>query len=367
VVDSREHPEADQDDTGGAIGGADPEIRRQSPVTAEARARVRDAFKGFIGNEAAVAQVTRDLLAASLSEPPRLSRNFLFVGPPSVGKTEIARRIARALGLPFLRLDGPSLQSRDRLFSLLDEQLEESGAATLEEGVDAGATILRYPPFVVFVDEVHLVSRPAQESLLTLLEPRDRQARIGNRVVRVPDATFLFATTKPQRIDGALRSRCVRIDLEPYSPAEVAEMVRERVEGEHPDVHWDDEVFLRLAHLGRLVPRAAFELAEDLWKEVQVSEREATPLEYLEAVRVGRGIDPRGLRNQDFRYLTILERAGRPVGEESLASQLGIDRDQLSDELEPTLIRMGLVVPGRGGREITPEGRSYLAEHRLDG
>lgn len=334
-------------------------------VTPEARARVKEAFAGFIGNEAAVEQVTRDLLAATLTDPPRLSRNILFVGPPSVGKTEIARRIARALALPFLRLDGPSLQSRDRLFGLLDEQLEESGAKTIDEGTDAGATVLRYPPFVVFVDEVHLVSRPAQESLLTLLEPRDRQARIGNRVVRVPDATFLFATTRPQRIDKALKSRCVPIDLEPYDADQVAQMVRERVVQEHPEVDWGDEVFVRLANLSRLVPRAAFELAEDLWKEEAVSEFERPPLEHLKAVQQGRNVDDRGLRRLDFRYLTILERATGPVGEESLATQLGIDRDQLFDSVEPMLIRMNLIVRGRGGREITLQGRAYLAEHRL--
>jgi Holliday junction resolvasome RuvABC ATP-dependent DNA helicase subunit len=334
-------------------------------VTPEARARVKQAFAGFIGNEAAVEQVTRDLLAATLTKPPRLSRNILFVGPPSVGKTEIARRIARALALPFLRLDGPSLQSRDRLFKLLDEQLDESGAKTIDEGTDAGATVLRYPPFVVFVDEVHLVARPAQESLLTLLEPRDRQARIGNRVVRVPDATFLFATTRPQRIDNALKSRCVQIDLEPYNADQVAQMIRERVAQEHPDITWGDEVFVRLANLSRLIPRAAFELAEDLWKEVAVSELERPPLDHLRAVQRGRNIDDRGLRPIDFRYLTILERATGPIGEESLATQLGIDRDQLFDTVEPMLIRMNLAVRGRSGREITLEGRAYLAEYRL--
>ena len=345
-----------------------PESRgtRETPrVTLEARAMVEQAFAGFIGNDAAVRQVTRDLLAATLTDPPRLSRNILFVGPPSVGKTEIARRIAHALGLPFLRLDGPSLQSRERLFALLDEQLEASGASTLDEGTDAGATVVRYPPFAVFVDEVHLVSRPAQESLLTLLEPRDRQARIGNRVVRVPDATFLFATTRPQRIDQALKSRCVQIDLELYDADQIAQMVRNRVAEDHPEVNWGDEVFVRLANLSRLVPRAAFELAEDLWKEEAVSEFERPSLEHLRAVQRGRNIDDRGLRPLDFRYLDILERASGSVGEESLSAQLGIDRDQLFDSVEPTLLRMNLVVRGRGGREITPQGRAYVAEHRL--
>ncbi len=83
-----------------------------------------------------------------------MPRNYLFVGPPSVGKTELARRISRALDLPFLRLDGPSLVSRERLFDLIDKQLAESSRETIEEGTDAGAKVVLYPPFVVFVDEV---------------------------------------------------------------------------------------------------------------------------------------------------------------------------------------------------------------------
>lgn len=338
-------------------------VARVSPA---ARARVKDALAGFIGNEEAVAQVTRGLLAATLTEPARLPRNYLFVGHPSVGKTELARRIARGLGLPFLRLDGPTLVSRERLFGLIDEQLAESGQEAVDEGTDAGARVLRYPPFVVFVDEVHLVARAAQESLLTLLEPRDRRARIGDKVVHVPDATFLFATTRPQKIDKALRSRCLRIDLQPYDADQIAQMVEERVAQEHGDVGWDDEVYLRLAYLSRLVPRAAFELAEDLWTEEAVSEFDRSPVDHLKAVQRGRNIDDRGLRPRDFQSLAILDRATGPVGEESLATQLGIDRDELVDDVEPMLIRMNLVARGLRGREITPEGRAYLAEHRVN-
>lgn len=329
------------------------------------RDKVRHAFEGFVGNENAVQQLSRDLIVALLREPPHLSKNILLQGLPSVGKTELARRIALALGLPFVHLDGPSLTSRERLFQLIDDQLDQHGERATEVAVEGSTRVLEYPPFVVFVDEVHLVSRPVQESLLTMLEPADRRARLSDRVALVRQATFIFATTRPSKLDPALRSRCSQIDLRSYDLGQVAEMVRRRVETEYRAT-WDDEVYLRIARLGRLVPRLAFALAEDVRNEMIANPAPRAVAEHLEAVRISNELDENGLRVLDLEYLDVINRANRPLGEDSIANQLGtVDRDQVVNEIEPALLRLRLIERTQSGRAITAAGRDYLAQHRF--
>jgi DNA phosphorothioation-dependent restriction protein DptH len=366
---------ADQDPEDRALGGTrDDELEAppDSPeTTAETlelpnRDRVRKAFEGFVGNENAVHQLSRDLIVALLNDPPHLSKNILLQGLPSVGKTELARRIARALGLPFVHLDGPSLTSRERLFQLIDGQLDQHGQGPSEVGLEGTARVLEYPPFVVFVDEVHLVSRSVQESLLTMLEPMDRRARLSDTIALVPRATFIFATTRPSRLDPALRSRCSQIDLRPYDLGQVAEMVKRRVESDY-NQDWQSEVYLRIAQLGRLVPRLAFALAEDLRNEMIANPAPRSVAEHLEAVRVSMEIDENGLRLLDLDYLDILDRANRAIGEEAIANQLGtVDRDQVVTEIEPALLRLRLIARTQSGRAITAAGREYLANRRFN-
>ena len=140
-----------------------PEFTSLVPV--EVRNQVNNAFIGFIGNEAAVKRLKNDLLSALIEKPPHLSKNFLFYGEPSTGKTELARRIATALKLPFVKLDGRGLVSRERLFELVNGELSQQGLSPSQVGQQSGLPLLEYPPLIIFVDEVHLMPKSIQESL----------------------------------------------------------------------------------------------------------------------------------------------------------------------------------------------------------
>lgn len=348
--------------------GGDSLQRSGGTVPPEVRQQVREAFIGFIGNEKPVRRITRDLLVALTSDPPNLPRNYLLVGLPSVGKTELARRIARALTLPFVKLDGTALNAREKLFDLIDGQLGKNRQPE-RQGEDAGQPVFRYPPFVVFVDEVHLVPRRVQESLLTMLETKDRTVRLEHRVVEVPEATFIFATTQDSSIDKAFKSRCSEIHLSPYSIAQVAEMVMDHVRQKGVDpAGWDPEVFPKMARLGRLIPRRAFEVANELMDELRTTEQPELPIaEHLRIVQEMMDVDGNGLGRLDLEYLEVLDRAGRPLGEEAITTMLGtVDKDKIVEEVEPLLRRLNLIMPGVRGREITREGREYIATHRAN-
>jgi DNA phosphorothioation-dependent restriction protein DptH len=335
-----------------------------SPVPPEVRQTVRRAFQGFIGNEAAVRRIQNDLLRALIDRPPHLSKNFLFTGQPSTGKTEISRRMALALQLPFVKLDGRGLRSRERLFELIDGELGQQGLVPAQVGTQAGLPVLEYPALIVFIDEVHLVPRPIQESLLTMLEAADRSVTLQDRVALMRRTTFLFATTRASDVDAAFRSRCSEVQLKEYSREQVAEIVRLRFP--HP---WPESVYLAIAQLGRRVPRIALEMAKELETAITVAEDPTlTVSQHLDDVRRDRELDELGLTLTDVQYLSHLGSENRPVGEQTILNILGtVDRDRIVDEIEPFLRSLGFIRFGPRGREITEEGRDYLMERTRHG
>jgi Holliday junction DNA helicase RuvB len=244
---------------------------------------------------------------------------------------------------------------------LVRRELESHGVQPQRVGTRSGLDELQYPALVVFIDEVHLVPRGVQESLLTVLEQRDRTMTLNDEVARLDQATFIFATTQASKLDAAFRSRCVGIELREYSEAEVARIVADRVPRD-----WSPEVYVAIARLGRLVPRVALEIARDLDNEILVSTTPGgDPRAHLNEIRNEREVDINGLGPLDRRYLTVLQEQGGPVGERAMIRMLGtVDEERVVTEIEPVLRRMGLVKFGPRGRELTREGMEYLATWR---
>jgi Holliday junction resolvasome RuvABC ATP-dependent DNA helicase subunit len=338
-------------------------VQRSVVIPPATRQRVRDAFSGFIGNEPAVARLSNDLLRALIESPPQLSKNYLFTGLPSTGKTELSRRIATALGLPFVKLDGRGVISRERLFELVNGELNQQNMAPSQIGQQVGLPVMEYPPLIVFIDEVHLVPRGLQEGLLTMLEAADRTVVLAKQVAHVEKATFLFATTRASDVDPAFVSRCDEIQLREYSQEEVADILTHKVPHE-----WPREVYFQLARLGRCVPRVAMQLANGLETAVLVAEHPKELSAHLDDVRRAREIDENGLTPMDLAYLELLERSNRPVGEQVVVNMLRtVDKDRILNEIEPFLARLGFIKHGAQGREITGPGKEYVLEKRRTG
>ncbi|MBI4287193.1 MAG: ATP-binding protein [Chloroflexi bacterium] len=272
-------------------------------VPQEVRQRVKDSFFDFIGNKPAVDTLKRAVLKALLTAPPQLPASYLFTGNPSSGKTELARRVAHCLRLPFVSIDGRALSSRERLFDLVDGALHDVGQQARDAGTQYQKQVLEYPPVVIFVDEIHLAPRAIQESLLTVLELKTRSLLLAERVARLPSATFLFATSRPSKVDMAFRTRCTEIPLQDYVEDEVATIVGLEYSG------WPEPLRRRIARYGSLVPRIALELAKELATEALVSEHpERTLEEHLEEVRTTRLIGENSLKRPHMEYLELLER-----------------------------------------------------------
>lgn len=345
---------------------AAPTVATETPLQI-ARERVDEAFDGFIGNEAAVYTIKRSLIVAlgrtPAGQPPVMDKTFLFSGAPSVGKTELARRITSILGLPFVRLDGRGVRSRERLFDMIDDALQahQPPLTASRTGERSGVPLLGYPPFVVFIDEIHLVSERAQEGFLTMLEADDRTMLLdgerGRRIAVVDKATFIFATTKPADLDSAFRSRCIEVNLRTYTEAEVTAMLQAR----YPQIPVTEAQ--TIATCARLRPRVAFAMAGEVLDEIFVN-GPGDLKGCLKRVMNGRGIlTTGGMTRDDIRYLQLLQREGRQVGERVIHSQLhDIDAARIAGDIEPYLVEMRYMQFSDKGRLLTRAGYRFLED-----
>jgi Holliday junction DNA helicase RuvB len=318
---------------------------------------VEKAFEGFIGNDRAVYQLKVRLTVALKKTPRSVSVNVMFCGPGGVGKTELARRTAKALGLPFVDVPATSLKTVDDLISRIDETLNAAGVSVEEAGMDAGVPRFEYPPLVVFVDEIHALPKRA-DAFLNFFEPKERRAVCRHRVASFPHAAFLTATTDKGKLPSAFLSRFNIIDLRPYSVDEAALIAavpfKERNESCPPDVA---EL---LARIGRFVPRTIIERAKAF-----LELHEFDPRRYSlnraglqAAMAQGWDVDENGLTRNDIEYLDAL--AAGPRGLSALSALLDYGTQEIERVIEPFLFRLSAVRRTGRGREITEIGRELL-------
>lgn len=333
-------------------------------ITNDIRTKVANAFNGFIGNAEAVHALKRELACALSSDPPQLDKAFLLVGSRSTGKTDLSRRITQCLGVPFVSIDGVGIRNREELFDMIDELLESRGLYPKRVEDQAGLPTYEYPPFVVLIDECHLIPARARESLLTALESDDRSIVLNKRDPRrraiIRGSTFIFATTRPTELDDPFRSRCAEINLRRYTKDEMVSILRVKCPYV-PSLLLED-----LATTSRLIPRVAIAMADEWRKEKlygDLNDQDAFVSVAKSRSIVGRN----GLTQNDVRLLKLLDRERKPVSESGIIAGLSdLDRAVVRDDIEQYLIMINFVRVTEKGRELTQTGKRWLDDHKRE-
>ena len=180
----------------------------------------------------------------------------------------------------------------------------------------------------------------------------------------LPPFTFIAATTQPEALSAPLSQRFgLRFHLHPLSSHEIEQVVRRAFD--HWQMQAEAEVVVGIAQRSRGIPRISLRLSERVRDAVQASRSTTASRQHLDLAMRIEGVDEIGLTREERELLRCLANAEpRPVSARSLALSLGCGIETITDVLEPTLVRFGLMTIGTGGRRLTAEGMEHLAGRR---
>ena len=264
--------------------------------------------------------------------------HVLLYGPPGLGKTTLAKIISNELNVNFRSTSGPIIQRPGDLAALLTS-LEKND--------------------ILFIDEIHRLNNTVEEILYPAMEDLHLDIMIGEgpsaRSVKIDlqPFTLIGATTRAGLLSNPLRDRFgIPARLEFYENEDMKEIVLRS--SNLLNIKIDDEAALEIAQRSRGTPRVASRLVRRLRDIITSLNKENIEVkkDVADEALLQLGVDKNGLDKMDQNYLNHLinDHNGGPVGLETLAAQMGEQKDSIEDVIEPYLIQKGFL-------QKTPRGR----------
>lgn len=301
-------------------------------------------LKEYIGQENVKENLNVFIEAAKLRKEPL--DHVLLYGPPGLGKTTLSMIIAKELGVNIRITSGPAIEKPGDLAALL---------TNLSEGD------------VLFIDEVHRLSRAVEEILYPAMEDFSIDIVTGKGQMAtsyhlpLPKFTLVGATTRAGQLTAPLRDRFgVILRLELYTPQELAKIVTRS--SNILGIKITTAGALELASRSRGTPRIANRLIKRVRDFAQIS-GEGTITNEISKIALNKlGVDEIGLDSNDRRLLETMISFynGGPVGLETLAAAIGEESITIEDVYEPFLIQIGFLSRTPRGRCVTSAAYRHL-------
>jgi len=298
----------------------------------------------FIGQQRVKDQLGLVLQAASARG--RAADHVLLAGPPGLGKTTLSMIIAAELGMPLRVTSGPALQHAGDLAAVLSSLV---------------------PGEVLFLDEIHRMSRTAEEMLYLAMEDFRVDIIVGKGPgataipLELPPFTLVGATTRAGLLPGPLRDRFgFTAHMDFYEVDDIrAIVVRSAtlLEVEISTTAADE-----IARRSRGTPRVANRLLRRVRDFAQVKGNGRIDVEMAQAALTLYEVDEIGLDRLDRAVLhSLLTRfGGGPVGLSTLAVSVGEEAETVETVCEPFLVRRGFLARTPRGRVATALAWSHL-------
>lgn len=276
----------------------------------------------------------------------------LFYGPPGLGKTTLSNIISNEMHSNIKITSGPAIEKPGDLAAILTNLSEFD---------------------VLFIDEIHRLSKSVEEILYPALEDFTLDIMIGKgpsaRSIRLdlPRFTLIGATTKAGTLATPLRDRFGIVHrLELYSPEELSTIVKRSAKILGLEI--EEEAAIEIARRSRGTPRIANRLLKRVRDYASVLGDGKITLKVTKHALNKLEIDELGLDETDRKLLDIMitQYSGRPVGIEALAVSLGEELDTIEDVYEPYLIQIGFIARTPRGRIPLKSAYDHLGYEYLE-
>lgn len=298
----------------------------------------------FIGQSKLKENLRIFLRAATQRDEPL--DHLLLYGAPGLGKTTLAHIIANEMGATIHVTSGPAIERPGDLVGIL---------TNLEAGT------------ILFIDEIHRLSRPVEEILYPAMEDRKVDIMIGKgpaaRSIRLelPPFTIVGATTRQGLLTGPLRDRFGIVSHFQFYDGDALYEILSRSAG-ILGFSIQSEGAREIARRSRGTPRIANRLLRRVRDFAQVEGLGSITLAIADSSLRALEVDELGLDRLDRQILsTIVEKfGGGPVGLETIAAATGEDAGTIEDVYEPYLLQQGLIQRTPRGRTATEAAYRHL-------
>ena len=298
----------------------------------------------YIGQE--MIKKNLNILIEAAKERGQVPEHILLYGPAGLGKTTLAYIIGSVLEVPVHTTSGPMIERAGDIVSL---------ASAMENGG------------VLFIDEIHRLSKNIEEVLYPIMESGSISIIVGKGPtarsveINLPPIVIIAATTQVGKLSTPLRTRFSGgvMRLIPYTEDEIAQIVLRSAAV--LDITVPEQAAAIIAQRARSTPRIANYLLKRVRDYAQIHSTAITP-EIVQNALSERDIDEHGLTAEDRTVLKTIHEAfnGGPVGIQALATTLSEDVRTIEEVYEPFLVQAGFIERTPRGRSITEKGIAYL-------